>query len=48
MSKEEFKQLFLKLTEYTIPFGHESKLEKYLPIGYKKDSIGNYYYEIGN
>jgi len=47
MSKEEFKKLFIKLTEYTIPFGDESKLEKHLPSGYKKDSIGNYYYEIG-
>lgn len=48
MNKKEFKDLFLKLTEYTIPYGHESKLEKYLPTGFKKDSIGNYYYEIGN
>jgi hypothetical protein len=47
MTKEEFKSLFLKLTEYTIPFGEEGRLEKYLPSGYKKDSIGNYYYEIG-
>lgn len=48
MNKEELKLLFLKLTEYTIPFGEESRLEKYLPSGYKMDSIGNYYYEIGN
>ena len=48
MNKEELKSLFLKLTEYTIPFGEESKLEKYLPSGYKMDSIGNYYYEIGS
>jgi hypothetical protein len=48
MKKQEFKELFLKLTEWTIPFGEESRLEKYLPSGYKKDSIGNYYYEIGN
>lgn len=48
MTKEQFKQLFLNLTEYTIPFGEESKLEKYLPSGYKKDSVGNYYYQIGN
>lgn len=48
MTKNELKQLFLKLTEYTIPFGKESILEKYLPSGFKKDSIGNYYYEIGN
>ena len=48
MTKEKFKELFLKLTQYTIPFGEEEKLEKYLPSGYKKDTIGNYYYEIGN
>ena len=41
------KDVFLSLTEYTIPFGHESKLEKYLPKGYKKDSTGNYYIQIG-
>lgn len=44
----DFKDLFLKLTEYTIPYGHESKLEKYLPNGYEKDSIGNYFIQIGN
>lgn len=48
MDKEQFKQLFLKLTEFTIPYGEEKILEKYLPSGYKKDSIGNYYYEIGD
>jgi len=48
MNKEEFKDLFLKLTEWTIPFGKESTLEKYLPSGYRKDDIGNYYYRIGN
>ena len=48
MTKEEFKSLFLKLTEYTIPFGDEDKLESILPSGYQKDSTGNYYYEIGN
>lgn len=47
MNIEEFKQLFLDLTEYTIPFGYEKTLEHLLPIGFKKDSIGNYYYEIG-
>ena len=43
----KLKDLFLKLTEYTIPYGHETKLEKYLPTGYKKDSIGNYYIQVG-
>jgi hypothetical protein len=45
--QDDFKDTFLRLTEYTIPFKHESKLEKYLPTGYKKDSIGNYYIEVG-
>lgn len=48
MKFDKFKELFIKLTEYTIPYGHETKLEKYLPNGYKKDSIGNYYIQIGN
>jgi hypothetical protein len=43
-----FKELFLKLTEYTVPFGYEETLEPLLPSGWKKDNIGNYYYEIGN
>jgi hypothetical protein len=48
VTKEELKSLFLKLTEYTIPFGKENSLVKLLPSGYKRDSVGNYYYEIGN
>ena len=44
---DKFKELFLKLTEYTIPFGYEETLEPLLPQGYKQDSVGNYYYEIG-
>lgn len=48
MTKEEFKNIFIKLTNYTIPFGKEKLLEKHLPSGFKKDNIGNYYYEIGN
>lgn len=36
MNIEEFKQLFLDLTEYTIPFGYEKTLEHLLPIGFKK------------
>lgn len=43
-----FKELFVKLTEYTVPFGYEETLEPLLPSGWKKDNIGNYYYEIGN
>jgi hypothetical protein len=45
---ENFKQLFLNLTEWTVPFGYEETLEPILPQGFKKDSFGNYYYEIGN
>jgi hypothetical protein len=41
------KETFLKLTEYTIPYGKESTLEKYLPNDIKKDSIGNYFIKIG-
>ena len=48
ISKEEFKNLFIELTEYTIPYGQENKMEKFLPKGYTKDSAGNYYIEIGN
>lgn len=43
-----FEQKFLQLTDYTIPFGYEKELEPYLPDGWKKDSIGNYYYIIGH
>ena len=47
----DFKKIFLELTEYTIPYGHEEKLEpilmKYIP-NLKKDSIGNYYIKIGD
>ncbi len=42
-----FKDYFLRLTEYTVPFGYESELESLLPKGWNKDNIGNYYYEIG-
>jgi hypothetical protein len=44
----DFKEIFLKLTDYTVPFGFESELEPILPSGYKKDTIGNYYYVIGD
>ena len=46
----DFKQIFLKLTEYTVPFGYEETLE---PILYaivpnlQKDEYGNYYISIG-
>jgi hypothetical protein len=41
------KETFLKLTEYLIPYKMEMFLEKYLPKGIQKDSIGNYYITIG-
>lgn len=41
------KDTFLKLTEFTIPHGKEDTLEKYLPSGIQKDSIGNYYIKVG-
>ncbi len=51
LSDFDFKGIFLELTEYTIPYGYEEKLEpilyKYIP-NLKKDSIGNYYIKIGN
>jgi hypothetical protein len=43
-----FKDTFLQLTDYTVPFGTEQDIEHLLPVGWKKDSIGNYFYEIGN
>lgn len=48
MNKDQFKELFLKLTEYTIPYKKESTLVPLLPPGYRKDDTGNYYYQIGN
>jgi hypothetical protein len=46
-----FKKTFLKLTEYTIPFGEEDRLIPYLRkrvSNLRKDSIGNYYTIIGD
>jgi hypothetical protein len=40
-------ETFIKLTEYLIPYKEESRLEPYLPAGYKKDEAGNYYIIIG-
>lgn len=42
------KDIFLRLTEYTIPHGYEEYLEPILKeFDLKKDSIGNYYKVIG-
>jgi hypothetical protein len=47
----DFKQIFLDLTKYTIPFGQENILESILygiVSGLKKDGFGNYHITIGN
>ena len=41
------RRKFLQLTKYTYPHGTEGFLQSYLPVGYKKDAYGNYYYLIG-
>lgn len=41
------KEMFLNLTQYTIPHGKEDILRKYLPEGVKRDSFGNYSITIG-
>ena len=46
-NKMSIKDLFLKLTETTMPGGHESLAEPFLPKGWKKDSVGNYYIRVG-
>ena len=39
------KEIFLKLTEFTTPYGNESDLENLLHL--KKDKWGNYYTKVG-
>lgn len=41
------RERFLKLIEYTTPFGKEYTLLKYLPENLQKDEFGNYFIEIG-
>lgn len=41
------KQLFLELTEFTIPNGMEYTLEKFFPKGIQEDGVGNYFIKIG-
>jgi hypothetical protein len=46
-----FKDIFLQLTEYTIPYGYEEELEPILMEnipGLQKDSFGNYHITIGD
>ncbi|ALI98101.1 hypothetical protein [Rufibacter tibetensis] len=43
----DFKNTFLNLTQYTVPYGYESQLEPYLPEGVQKDDFGNYFIRIG-
>jgi len=42
------KQLFLDLTEYTIPHRSEHTLEKFFPKGIQEDGCGNYFMQIGD
>ncbi len=41
-------ETFIKLTSSTYPHGTETKLESFLPNGYKVDMYGNYYLKVGN
>ena len=42
------KNTFLKLTEYTTPWGSEDDLVSILPNGVQRDRWGNYHLNIGN
>jgi hypothetical protein len=42
------REMFLKLTKFTVPHGHEDSLVEYMPKGSKKDEFGNYSITIGN
>lgn len=42
------RRKFLQLTSYTYPFGTEGFLKQYLPVGFKSDDLGNYYFIIGD
>jgi hypothetical protein len=44
----DFKNTFLNLTQYTVPYGYESTLESYLPAGVQQDDFGNYFLRIGD
>lgn len=48
MNYNDIKNVFLKLTEYNTPRGKEDLISKYLPDGFVKDEIGNYYYVNGD
>lgn len=41
------KEKFLRLTEFTTPFGDEEDLENILPSNINKDQFGNYFLEVG-
>lgn len=43
-----FKETFLKLTQWTIPHGYEETIAHLLPKGCQKDAEGNYFITIGN
>lgn len=38
---------FLRLTEFTIPYGDEDYFDQYLPTGTQMDESGNYFIKIG-
>lgn len=44
----DINNTFIELTKYTIPYGHEHLLTRFLPKGTKKDSFGNCVHQIGN
>src|ERR1022692_261044 len=41
------KEVFLKLTKETNPYGYEEDLLKHLPDSLEKDAYGNYFMKIG-
>ena len=41
------KEIFLKLTSRTYPYGNEHRLRYALPKDIKRDNHGNFYYQIG-
>lgn len=41
------KEEFLKLTQWTIPFGYEEVVGSLLPSFFKRDKWGNYYHKVG-
>lgn len=44
----KIRKKFLQLTKHTYPHGTEGFLKNYLPLNYKIDDYGNFYYLIGD